>query len=126
MLDLNDRLFAQLDRISNPELSGEALKDELARTSAVIGIGKAIVDNGNLVLRAAVAQDEKLRKGDRVIFLDGNKQNITAENLAKVSGSQLARLNQNHLLYSDAALSRTGVLMSKLLEAKAKAEKRKQ
>ena len=60
LLDLNDRLFAQLDRISNPELSGEALKDELARTSAVIGIGKTIVDNGNLVLRAAVAQDEKL------------------------------------------------------------------
>lgn len=60
LLDLNDRLFAQLDRISNPELSGEALKDELARTSAVIGIGKTIVDNGNLVLRAAVAPDEKL------------------------------------------------------------------
>lgn len=60
LLDLNDRLFAQLDRISNPELSGEALKDELARTSAVIGIGKTIVDNGNLALRAAVAQDEKL------------------------------------------------------------------
>lgn len=69
---------------------------------------------------------EKLRKGDRVIFLDGNKRNITAENLAKVSGSQLARLNQNHLLYSDADLSRTGVLMAKLLEAKTKAEKRKQ
>ena len=49
LLDLNDRLFAQLDRISNPELSGEALKEELARTSAVIGIGKTIVDNGNLV-----------------------------------------------------------------------------
>lgn len=60
LLDLNDRLFAQLDRISNPELSGEELKEELARTSAVIGIGKTIVDNGNLVLRAAVAQDEKL------------------------------------------------------------------
>lgn len=58
--------------------------------------------------------------------MDGNRQNITAENLAKVSGSQLARLNQNHLLYSDAELSKTGVLMAKLLEAKAKAEKRKQ
>ena len=69
---------------------------------------------------------EKLRKGDRVIFLDGNKRNITAENLAKVSGSQLARLNQNHLLYADADLSRTGVLMAKLLEAKTKAKKRKQ
>lgn len=72
------------------------------------------------------ATGEKLRKGDRVIFLDGNKRNITAENLAKVSGSQLARLNQNHLLYSDADLSRAGVLMAKLLEAKAEAEKRKQ
>lgn len=58
--------------------------------------------------------------------MDGNRQNITAENLAKVSGSQLARLNQNHLLYSDAELSKTGVLMAKLLEAKAEAEKRKQ
>lgn len=72
------------------------------------------------------ATGEKLQKGDRIIFLDGNRQNITAENLAKVSGSQLARLNQNHLLYSDAELSKTGVLMAKLLEAKAKAEKRKQ
>lgn len=40
--------------------------------------------------------------------------------------NELARLNQNHLLYSDAELSKTGVLMAKLLEAKAKAEKRKQ
>ena len=43
-----------------------------------------------------------------------------------IMANELARLNQNHLLYSDAELSKTGVLMAKLLEAKAKAEKRKQ
>ena len=64
LLDLNDRLFAQLDRISNPELSGEALKDELARTSAVIGIGKTIVDSYNeiILIRRTLVVNEARHK----------------------------------------------------------------
>lgn len=57
---LNDKLFAQLDRLDNRSLSGDSLKEELERTDAIIDIGKTIISNADLMLRAAVARDEKL------------------------------------------------------------------
>lgn len=57
---LNDKLFAQLDRLDNRDLVGDSLKEELERTDAIIDIGKTIISNADLMLRAAVARDEKL------------------------------------------------------------------
>lgn len=71
------------------------------------------------------ATGEKLTRKDRIIYLDGNKLNLDISNLAKVSGSQLARLNQNHLFYSDAELTKVGITVAKLLEAKSIAKKRR-
>ena len=71
------------------------------------------------------ATGETLTRNDRIIYLDGNKQNLSLDNLAKITGSQLARLNQNHLIYPDAELTKSGVLLAKVLEAKGKAIKQK-
>ena len=57
---LNDKLFAQLDRLDNRSLSGDSLKEELERTDAIIDIGKTITSNAYVMLRAAVTRDEKL------------------------------------------------------------------
>lgn len=51
-------------------------------------------------------------KGHCLIFLDGNKQNILLGNLQQITRSQLARLNQNHLISDNADLTKTGLIIA--------------
>lgn len=55
LTDLNDHLFAQLERLSDEDLKGDKLKEEITRSSAVTSIAKEIVSNGVLVLNAQKA-----------------------------------------------------------------------
>jgi hypothetical protein len=50
--DLNNHLFAQMERLSNEKLDSENLKKELERSKAVSAIAKDIVANGHLTLKA--------------------------------------------------------------------------
>jgi hypothetical protein len=50
--DLNDHLFAQMERLSDEDLAGEKLSQEIDRSKAVSSIAKDIVGNARLVLDA--------------------------------------------------------------------------
>lgn len=50
--DLHNHLFAQLERLSDEDLKGEELKDEISRSKAVTAVAKEIVSNGRLALEA--------------------------------------------------------------------------
>jgi hypothetical protein len=50
--DLNNHLFAQMERLSNEKLDSENLKKELERSKAVSAIAKDIVATGQLTLKA--------------------------------------------------------------------------
>lgn len=50
--DLNNHLFAQLERLSDEELCGEKLQEEIERTKAVKDIAQQIVNNANTMLNA--------------------------------------------------------------------------
>ena len=56
-------------------------------------------------------------KGHNVIFGDGNRLNVTLDNLILVTNAQMARLNQNGLIQNDADLTRTGVVIADLITA---------
>lgn len=58
--DLHDYLFAQLQRLSNEDLEGERLAEEISRSKAVTDIAATIIDNASLVLKAKIAQGESI------------------------------------------------------------------
>lgn len=63
LTDLNNLLFAQLERLSEEDLSPEDMEKEIHRAKAVTGVASQIIANGNLVLRAHEAAAEYF--GDR-------------------------------------------------------------
>lgn len=50
--DLNNHLFAQLERLSDEDIKGEELVEEIERAKAVTSIANQIISNGTLVLQA--------------------------------------------------------------------------
>lgn len=71
---LNNKLFEQLDRLTNKNLSGDKLKEELERTDAIVDISRTIISNADLMLKAMVAKDEKLGSYAKLpALLDSNE-----------------------------------------------------
>lgn len=50
--DLNMHLFAQIERLSDEDIVGERLTEEINRAKAVANIAHKIIENGSLVLQA--------------------------------------------------------------------------
>jgi hypothetical protein len=53
LIDLNNHLFAQLERLSDEELSAEKIEQEVKRTDAIVAVSEQIVRNADLSLKAA-------------------------------------------------------------------------
>lgn len=53
--DLNLHLFAEMERLGDEELKGEALKEEMERARSISVVAKQIIDNAALVLDAQKA-----------------------------------------------------------------------
>lgn len=63
--DLNNHLFAQLERLGEEDLVGEKLSEEINRAKAVSDIATQIIANGSLVLKAKTFAYEYLpQSGD--------------------------------------------------------------
>ena len=60
LTDLNNHLFAQLERLNKESLSGEKLQEEIVKAKAISGIAAQIINNGALVLEAMKWQEERL------------------------------------------------------------------
>ena len=52
LVDLNNHLFEQLERLNDEELTDEQLEKEIKRTDAMKDIAAQIIANANIVLKA--------------------------------------------------------------------------
>ncbi|MCG6268284.1 hypothetical protein [Vibrio furnissii] len=63
LIDLNNHLFAQLERLSDESITGDKLKEEIHRSKAITGISKEIVENARLALDAQIAIGHSVKEG---------------------------------------------------------------
>lgn len=52
LTDLNDHLFAQLERLSEEDLTAEQITKEVERADAIVSVAEQIVRNADLQLKA--------------------------------------------------------------------------
>lgn len=62
LIDLNNHLFAQLERLSDEDIEDEKLTAELSRTKAITSVAVQIISNARLALNAQVAIKENMMK----------------------------------------------------------------
>jgi hypothetical protein len=53
LIDLNNHLFAQLERLGDEDLKVEDIEKEIRRTNAIVAVGEQIIENANLALKGA-------------------------------------------------------------------------
>ena len=57
----------------------------------------------------------EIPKDKVIIFLDGDKTNLSLDNLHCITRKQLMKMNQNNLFYSDPELTKVGIEVAKLM-----------
>ena len=58
----------------------------------------------------------KIPKGHKLIFLDGNRNNVALENLKLISDSENLIMNNYKLRYTKQELTKSGILISKVID----------
>lgn len=58
--DLNNHLFAELERLGDEDLKGEKLIEEISRAKSIADVSIQIISNAHVILQAEKFRDEKL------------------------------------------------------------------
>jgi len=66
LIDLNDHLFEQLERLNDDELQDEKLTQEVKRAASMTNIAKQIIDSGRLALDAKKVVTSGLMREEEV------------------------------------------------------------
>lgn len=63
---LQGHLFAELERLGSADLRGDALRDEVARSEAIVGVAKVAVENANTAIKATYLADGFVKTESRL------------------------------------------------------------
>lgn len=69
--DLNNHLFAEIERLGDEELTGEELDKEIERARAISTVSSQVIKNAGLILDAMKFKDDKLSAEDLPKMLEG-------------------------------------------------------
>jgi len=72
LIDLQNHLFAQLERLGDENLSADAIELEINRAKAIAGVADRVINNAELVLEARKAAKELApsRETDHLLALE--------------------------------------------------------
>ena len=74
LVDLNNHLFAQIERLSNEDLTADQIDNEVKRTDAIVSVSKEIIANADLALKGARLIAEHGPHMDRYLpMIEGTK-----------------------------------------------------
>lgn len=73
LVDLNNHLFEQLERMNDEDLTDEQLEKEIKRSKAMTDIATKIIDNANLGLQAEKLKVEYGRRDIKLPEMLENK-----------------------------------------------------
>lgn len=78
LIDLNNHLFEQMERLNDDSLTDDQMSKEIARSKAMTDIGDKIIQNANVILKAKIAYGDvdSSSKKDRSQILLGNENEI--------------------------------------------------
>jgi len=101
--------FKKRGKPHNTALIGTVVKDTLGYLKIKVGEPKEWVQ-----LHHALWEHfhGPVPEGHKVLFGDGDRMNLSPKNLVCVSSAQLAVMNRQKFIYSDAGLTKTGALMA--------------
>jgi hypothetical protein len=75
LTDLNDHLFAQIERLSDEGLTPEQIENEAMRGAAIVNVADQIIRNADMQLRAVkLMVDHGERAGQHLTMLPGAKK----------------------------------------------------
>ena len=75
MVDLNDHLFLQLERLNDEDMKEDDLKREIARAKAVSGVANQVINNARVCLDGMKAFNEGLiKKAPRMLGFEVNEE----------------------------------------------------
>ena len=69
--DLNNHLFAALERLNDEDLTIDQIETEIERSRAVSAVAVQIISVGNLVLKAEEMKHEGLVGKDAMVLIGG-------------------------------------------------------
>lgn len=73
--DLNNHLFAQLERLSDESLTAEQVEQEVKRTDAIVHVSEQIVRNADLQLKAVtILANHGERYRPHLTMIEGAKE----------------------------------------------------
>ncbi len=115
MGDLNNHLFACLERLNNEELTDEELDREVKRSKSAV----KIAEPNQWALKHRLIYERAFGAVPRdkiIIFLDGNKLNFNIDNLKMITRKQNSFLNKQKLRFDNPELTMIGINISAVLE----------
>jgi len=71
LIDLNNHLFAEMERLSDEDLKGDALAEEIQRAKSLAGVAVQIISTGQLALSATKAiNDGIIRRAPKLLGME--------------------------------------------------------